>query len=204
MKPKGAARILALVGMLGIAYLGSTILVLSFLPTGYSPISQVASDYGVGRFAFEMNLAFLFAGIGFISLALAVGMAKTARAFRVGSSFLFIAGSTLVINAFFATDIERSPVTLHGTIHGLAGVVFFITAPIGILLISYGFGRGRFLITLLSTLIAVIFLAANTALSLDANGLAERIAILVIFSSSILVSYRIARLSSAESSYDHS
>src|SRR3989442_3631325 len=65
-------RILALVAALGVAYFGSTILLLSLLTADYNPISEAASDYGVGRFALEMNLGFLIGGIGLVSLALAL------------------------------------------------------------------------------------------------------------------------------------
>ena len=50
---------LARVGVLGVSYFGLTILLLSLLDPDYNPISQAASDYGVGRFAIKMTLGFL-------------------------------------------------------------------------------------------------------------------------------------------------
>ena len=68
-----STRTLARVGALGVSYFGLTILLLSIVDTDYNPISQVASDYGVGRFAIEMNVGFLVGGIGLIALAWVIG-----------------------------------------------------------------------------------------------------------------------------------
>src|SRR3989441_1063778 len=188
-------RILALVAALGVAYFGSTILLLSLLTADYNPITEAASDYGVGRFALEMNLGFLIGGIGLVSLALGLFLQRTGPTSRAGPVLLVIAGLVLVMDAYFTTNPEGGPATLHGTIHGFGGLIFFITAPIGMLLVFRHFGRSRFLTTLVALIIGFLFLVANAVLSLNAGGLAERILLLVVFSSAIAASLTLSRIS---------
>src|SRR5207253_4748651 len=104
---------------------GLVILLLSLLDTDYNPITQAASDYGVGRFAIEMNLGFFIAGIGMCAFALANVLQKQRIKSRVGPAFLFIAGVVLVMDSYFTTNAEGGPATLHGTIHGFGGLFFF-------------------------------------------------------------------------------
>lgn len=164
---------------------------LSLLSTEYNPITQFASDYGVGAFAFEMNSGFFVAGVGVISLALATLISLEKRSQKLGATFLIPAGLALIVNALYQTDVEGAAKTFHGLVHGLGGAVFFFTAPVGLLLISYGLSRRRFTFTLFAFVIAVVLLALNTPLALDASGLIERITILVVFSSLILTAHRL-------------
>lgn len=175
-------RILSRLAIIGVSYFGLTILVLSLLDADYSPISQVASDYGVGRFALEMNLGFLVGGISLIAFALAIARRGAVTRFRAGSALFIVAGLALIMDSYFTTNLEGSPATLHGTIHGFGGLVFFITAPIGVLLVSRKFGRSRTLITAIGLIAGFTLLSMNAGLS----GLAERVILLVIFSSVIM------------------
>ena len=187
-------KILAAIALVGISYLGFTTLVLHFEPTRYDPIWQVVSDYAVGCFAFEMELGFFAGGVGLVALALAISVANPGRrVFKVGSSLLFIAGLCLFVVGAFPTDIEGAAITLHGTIHGILSQFVFILGPIGILLISYGYGRRSFWPILITFIAAGIFFAADMALSLNATGLAERIFILVLLSWEFVISLRLLR-----------
>jgi len=184
-------RILSLVSFFGVFYFGLVILLLSLLDTDYNPITQAASDYGVGRFAIEMNLGFFIAGIGMCAFALANVLQKQRIKSRVGPAFLFIAGVVLIMDSYFTTNAEGGPATLHGTIHGFGGLFFFITAPVGILLVSRKVSRCRTLVTLVGLIIGFIVLGAPDS----ASGLAERLILLVIFSSVIVASLDLYRLS---------
>jgi hypothetical membrane protein len=179
--------------MAGVGYLGAVILILSLAWTQYSPVTQVASDYGVGAFAPEMNAGFFLAGVGVISLAVAVIRSGATRGQKAGACLFLLDGLALAVNAFFQTDLEGAAGTLHGTIHAVGGVVFFFTSPVGILLVAHGFGRRWFRGALLSLALAVAALAGNGALGLNAGGLAERVLILVVFLSLILIAARIYR-----------
>jgi hypothetical membrane protein len=182
---------LCIIAVVGVGYLGAVIFVLSLFWNGYSPISQVASDYGVGAYAFEMNSGFLLAGLGVMSLALALLLSDTTRGQKVGAVLLFPAGLALVANAFFTTDLEGAAQTLHGIVHGVGGAVFFFTSPVALLLVSRGYGGRWFLATLAALLVAVAGLALDGALMLNAGGLAERGIIFVVFSLLILTAAKI-------------
>ena len=186
-------RGLCLLAVSGVSYLGLVILALSLFTTAYSPVSQVASDYGVGAYAFWMNSGFLLAGLGVLSLGGVLATGDRGRTERTGGALLFVSGLALVLNSAFATDIEGSAQTFHGDVHALAGVLFFIAASLGVLLVSRGFGRSWFRSVSLGLVVAATFLALDGVLGLDASGLGERVAILVIFSSTILIAARVYR-----------
>lgn len=185
-----STRALAQIAVLGVAYFGLTMLLLSLLDTDYNPISQAASDYGVGRFAIEMNLGFLVGGIGLIAFAWALGRQGTARRSKAGTALFFAAGLVLIMDSYFTTNVEGGPATLHGTIHGFGGLIFFIAAPIGVLLVSRKFGRGRVLMAAVGLIVGFALLAVNAGLS----GLAERLILLVIFSSVIVIANGLSEL----------
>lgn len=63
------------------------------------------------------------------------------------------------------------------------------------LLVFRHFGRSRFLTTLVALIIGFLFLVANAVLSLNAGGLAERILLLLVFSSAIAASLTLFRIS---------
>jgi hypothetical membrane protein len=184
-------RIAALVAAIGPGYFGLVILVLSFIDTEFNPISQAASDYGVGRFAPEMNLGFFLGGIGLIAFAWSIGRREAALRSRAGSILFFIAGLVLIVDSYFTTNVEGAPATLHGLIHGFGGFVFFTTAPVGVILISRKFGRRGLLVAVLGMAIGFFLLAINAGLS----GLAERAIILVIFSTVIASSLAVGNFS---------
>ncbi len=166
-------------------------MILSLASNEYNPVTQVASDYGVGAFALEMNSGFLLAGVGVVSLSVAVLASDRPRAQRTGGALLLPAGLALATDAFFQTDLEGAARTLHGTIHGLGGFVFFVASPVGLLLVNRGFGRIRFGLTLAAFVLGAAFLALDGSLGLNAAGLAERVMILFVFASLILTAARV-------------
>lgn len=173
-------RILPLVSIVTVSYFGLVILLLTFFDGEFNPITDAASDYGVGHFAIAMNLGFFVAGIGFVAFALSyIGQKMRPKS---GPILLVIAGLILMMDSVFTTNLPGGPPSLHGTIHGLGGLFFFITAPIGLLLISRRQSLPQFLVTVFAFVIGFIILGAP----INAGGLAERIVLLVIFSSVIL------------------
>jgi hypothetical membrane protein len=175
-------RIIASISVLGTSFFGLTILALTLFDPDYNSISQAASDYGVGRFALEMNLGFFVGGIGLIAFAWLIGRKDAVTKSRAGSALFLIAGFVLMMNSYFTTNVEGGPSSLHGTIHGLGGFVFFVTAPVGTILVSRKFGRGRIVANIIGLIVGFSLLAVNAGLS----GLAERAILLVIFSVVIL------------------
>ena len=186
-------RILTLVAIFWTAYFGLVILLLSLLDTDYNPITQAARDYGVGRFAIVMNLGFLTGGIGICAFAIAYALQKERVKSRAASAFLFIGGLVLIIDSYFTTNLGGAQATLHGTIHGFGEFFFFITAPIGILLVARKISRNRLLTTLVAVIVGFVILGAPD----NASGLAERIILLVVFLSAIVDSLSLYRISAS-------
>ncbi len=186
-------KALAVVGMVGIACFGLTVLALHFAPTGYDPIRQVVSDYAVGRFAVEMELGFFAGGVGLVALAVAIALANQGRTSKSGASLLVVAGAALFIVGAFPTDIEGAAVTLHGTVHGILSLVVFTLSPVGMLLVSYAEGRRLFWTTASALLAAGSFVTAQITFSLDVAGLAERLFILVLVLWSFTASLRLLK-----------
>jgi hypothetical membrane protein len=175
-------RALALFTIFSVEYFGLVILAFSMFDQDYNPITLPASDYGVGRFALEMNLGFFLAGIGFIAFAVANLRQRTERRSRVATGFLVVAGLVLTIDSYFHTNLQGQPADTGAVIHGFGGFFFFLTAPIGILLVARKLSRSSFLITLVALLIGFVILGAPD----NAGGLAERVLLAVIFFSVIL------------------
>ena len=184
---------LLLVAMVGVGYFGAVMLILSLVPTPYSPVSQYASDYGVGAYGPEMNSGFFLAGAGVLSLAVAVLASGGSRVQKVGAALLIPAGIAALFSGAFQTDLEGAASTFHGAVHNLGGVVFFLTSPVGLTLISSRMGRRRLVITVAAFVTCLAVVVANGALSLDATGLAERVVILFVFGSIILTAARLFR-----------
>lgn len=181
---------LCVIAAAGVAYLGLVILALSLFWAQYSPITQVASDYGVGPFAPEMNSGFFLAGVGMASLGVVTLTSQQRRMAKAGGALLFPGAGALVLNAFYQTDVEGAARTFHGLVHGVDGAVFFFTAPVALLLISFPLGRRRFGLTLLGFALVVAWFIASSALGLDASGLGERFLIGVAFTSAALIAVR--------------
>src|SRR5579872_3300789 len=99
LREEKTIRALAFFTIFSVAYFGLVILVLSLFDADYNPITLPASDYGVGRFAPEMNFGFFIAGIGFISFAVANLRQRTQSKSRIATGFLFVAGLVLIMNS---------------------------------------------------------------------------------------------------------
>jgi hypothetical membrane protein len=187
-------RVLCVVAAAGVGYLGLVILSLSLFTTVYNPVTQYASDYGVGAFAPLMNSGFYLGGIAMAALSLAAYSSRKGRLGTAGPALLLVSGLALTVDGSFHADIEGGTPTLNGAVHNFAGVVFFTFASLGVLLVNRGLG-GRAITPMLFAVVASFaLLGLNGALVLDATGLAERIIILVVFGSALATSVRLYRL----------
>ena len=168
-------------------------MVLSLIPTPYSPVTQFASDYGVGAYGAEMNSGFFLGGAGVLSLAVAAISSGDSRAQKAGAACLLPAGLALLFSGFFQTDLEGAASTFHGAVHNAAGVVFFLASPVGLTLISKGMGRRKFAVTLAAFVAGLAFVVADGSMGLNATGLAERLVILFVFGSMLLTAAKLLK-----------
>ncbi|HEV2389723.1 MAG TPA: DUF998 domain-containing protein, partial [Nitrososphaerales archaeon] len=127
---------------------------------------------------------FFLGGRGLLAFALTVwSPASGPRRSRGGAVLLFIAGLALAMDSYFTTDPQTGPTTAHGIVHAFGGLFFFIAGSLGVLAVAKKFSRLRLLLTLVGILAAFALLADS---SLDAGGLAERLILLVVFTSVIV------------------
>jgi uncharacterized membrane protein len=103
--------------------LGS-ILLLHALPTGYNPIRNAVSDYGIGKHRVWHRVAVLSLAVCGFALAIAsTGAIKPESDIVIG--FLVVFAIARVIIPFFPTDLEGQTLTTRGRIHwGLAIIAF--------------------------------------------------------------------------------
>lgn len=174
-------RILSLVSLAGLSCFGLSVLFLHLAPTGYDPIRQAVSDYAVGPFGVFMAIGFFGGGVGVAALGVALLLAASpSRAFNVGTALVLVAGISLFLVGLFPTDLEGSATTFHGMVHSVLSQVVFSLGPIGMLLISFCYGKRWFGVSILIYAVTGAFLAANLALSLGQTGIAERFFILFL------------------------
>jgi hypothetical protein len=136
---------IVLVGALALLSFLSSIVALHFLPTGYSPIIDPVSNYGVGRFGFLYHLQSASSGIvgGCLFLLLIL---ETTRASALGLSSLAVYAIARLLIGFFPTDIAP-PRTATGIIHNVLATLTFLgialaTAFLGAQLSQLGAGSG--------------------------------------------------------------
>lgn len=116
---------LSVVAALLIAVQVSALLVLNVLPTGYSPISDAVSDYGVGPFRGWFWLQVVSGGIACLLLGIALEQQHPFTPTTAVIALVVVAVARLLI-PFFATDQGGSRFqTLHGTVHMLLAVLAF-------------------------------------------------------------------------------
>lgn len=193
---------LSIVAVLGILDFGITVVVLHFVPTGYNPLTQAVSDYGVANYAGWMNAAFLAFGIGVVALGIVLlRIAPPPGLGRAGALLLAAAGVCLFAVGFFRTDLEGSPVTTTGTVHtSLSGIAFFALI-FGTFILSRRFRRVDLLrpyyrsSLALSIAIAVVFLTVlPVSTVLGYLGVGERAFIATFYAWLLLNSARALRL----------
>jgi hypothetical membrane protein len=167
------------VTILGIIVVSSTlialaaILLLHLLPTGYNPIHNAVSDYGVGRYHVLYQTEAVFLGIaGYAVFAASASTAKPQNIYVL--AFLSLFATARVIIAFFPTDLPRQPRTQTGRVHGALAFIGFLSVAAAAVLF-----KG----TLLDQAVGLVLGLATTIMVLSLNlpslrrvfGLAERV-----------------------------
>jgi hypothetical protein len=103
--------------------LGSIVL-LHFLSTGYNPIRNAVSDYGVGRYRIWHRIAvILLAVAGFATAIASLGTVRPESASVV--ALLIVFAISRILLPLFPTDIEGQPRTKTGRIHWALAITAF-------------------------------------------------------------------------------
>jgi hypothetical protein len=133
-------RSTAMVVLAGVLYFATVIVALHFLRPDFNPISRPTSEYAVGPYGFLMTPAFFSMSLATFALVMGLvqGVSPSARS-RVGLTLLGLWGVGVLIAMIFPINLDGAPQTLAGTIHGINGPLAFLSATIGLLLVSRRF-----------------------------------------------------------------
>jgi hypothetical protein len=118
--------------------------VLKFLRPGYSLLYNAESDYGRGPWFWVMDINFLLRCALSLAIiaALAAVLPRSGRT-TTGAVFLAIWAVCSGLLAFFADNIEGTPVTASGAIHLLLAFIAFVCVAVGTIVLSTSFGPGQ-------------------------------------------------------------
>jgi hypothetical protein len=116
--------VLALIALLATVFWTGVLVSLHVLPTGYAPVRNAVSDYGVGRYRGYYRAQTGLAAVAAVALAAALGRAFDPAPALLVVLLLVFAAARLAIPSF-PTDLDRSRPTRTGRIHiVLAGLAF--------------------------------------------------------------------------------
>jgi hypothetical protein len=114
----------------GISFLASAsylalLIIFHFLPTGYNPISQPVSNYGVGKYAYLFRIYLWASVIAAIAFACALAVSGSLPISQwIFTLLILLAVSRLGIS-LFPTDIQGRPHTRNGVLHYIFAILTF-------------------------------------------------------------------------------
>jgi Protein of unknown function (DUF998) len=115
----------SIIAALATAVQAAALVTLHLLPTGYNPVRDAVSDYGVGPYRGWFWLQAAAGGVGCLALGIALAQLHPLTPTQVVVALIVTAGARLLI-PFFATDQHGSRFqTRHGTIHMILAVIAF-------------------------------------------------------------------------------
>src|SRR2546430_9764333 len=153
---------------------------------GYSAWHNYGSSLSLGDQGWMQIANFLVCGL--LILGFAIGLRQvfqTGRGSVWGPILLGVFGVSLIVAGLFVTDpslgyppgtSSSGPQTLHGTIHGLAGLIAFSSLPIASFVIARRFAgdpnwKGWALYSVVTGVLVVMsFIAATVVSALDESG----------------------------------
>jgi hypothetical protein len=115
----------AIIAALATAVQAVALIVLHVLPTGYDPIRDAVSDYGVGPYRGWFWLQAVAGGVGCLALAIGLAQLHPFTPAQVVVALIVTAAARALI-PFFATDQGESRFqTRHGIVHMILAVIAF-------------------------------------------------------------------------------
>lgn len=154
---------------------------------GYSAWHHFVSELSLGRNGWMQIANFLVCGALMLCFALGLRQAlRSGRGAALGPLLFGVFGLALLVAGVFLTDpdlgyppgtIGKGPQTLHGTIHGVAGLVVFTSLAVACFVMAWRFAGDpawkRWVLPSVFTGMVVLgcFIASITVAALDENGL---------------------------------
>jgi hypothetical protein len=119
------AHTFAIIAIIATAVQLGALVALHVLPTGYSPVTDAVSDYGVGRYRSVFWLQVVAGGVAGVTLAIGLNQLSP-FAPTLAVAMLILSSVARFFIPFFPTDQNGSRFqTVPGTIHMLLAVVSF-------------------------------------------------------------------------------
>jgi hypothetical membrane protein len=217
MDYNSATRFLIAGGVIGPLLFIVAILIEGATRPGYNAWHNYGSSLSLGDLGWMQVANFIICGL--LTLCFAVGFRQALHSGRGsvwGPIMLGIFGVALIVAGIFVTDPSlgypagthsSGPQTLHGTIHGVAGLIAFTSLAIASFVMTRRFAsdpnwKGWALYSFITGFVVIVFfIAATTVSALDENGvlpgsptgLLQRVAIIVGWGWVALVAIKILR-----------
>jgi hypothetical protein len=208
-------RILITGGAIGPVLFMIVLLIEGATRPGYSAWHNYGSSLSLGDQGWMQIANFLVCGL--LILGFAIGLRQvfqTGQGSVWGPILLGVFGASLIVAGLFVTDPSlgyppgthsSGPQTLHGTIHGVAGLIAFTSLPIASFVMARRFAgdphwKGWALYSVVTgVLMLVLFIAFTTVSALDESGvlpgsptgLLQRVAIIAGWSWIALLAIRL-------------
>lgn len=174
----------------------------------YSPIREPVSALAAGPNGWIQTLN--FAVFGFLTIAFAVGLYRVTRSSKsgmIGSLLFLVSGLALLMAAAFPLREDAAGVTYDPGGHFAAGMTFFTSSALALVIVSFGLAkrtesrtlalpvRVAGILMLLSNPVMGILVIPDDAPLHEWAGLAQRIIVLaLLFPARMALSHRLLRM----------
>ena len=174
-----------------------------FLRPGYSPIHNAISALGVGQNSWILNTDLIISGLLFIVFA--IGFYRwmrpiISRGWLLASTILLVLSAAGVVNeGIFHQPAYGEPAAhLHIVLHGIGLAVLFYSLIIALLILGWHFRKipdwrvyGWYLLLTAFATLGLLILPTQIAYSGHIWGFIERVQVIVGFSWSIIIGWRL-------------
>ncbi len=197
------SRIIALIGVVSPILCVLVFTLAGFLRPGYSPIHNAISALGVGQNSWILNTDLIISGLLFIVFA--IGFYKwmrpiISRGWLLASTILLVLSAAGVVNeGIFHQPAYGEPAAhLHIVLHGIGLAVLFYSLIIALLILGWHFRKipdwrvyGWYLLLTAFATLGLLILPTQIAYSGHIWGFVERVQVIVGFSWSVIIGWRL-------------
>jgi hypothetical membrane protein len=197
------SRLVALIGVVSPILCVLVFTLAGFLRPGYSPIHHVISDLGVGPDGWILNTDLIISGLLFIIFA--IGLYQwmrplISRGWLLASTILLVLSGAGVVNeGIFHQPAHGEPTAhLHMVLHSIGLAVLFYSLIIALLIIGWRLCKtptwrscGWYLLLTALVTLGLLILPTQIAGSGHIGGFIERAQVIVGFSWSVVIGWRL-------------
>lgn len=146
------------------------------LQPGVDPVESATSSYAHGTAGALSQVGTLAAGVGALSLAVALAHLRSRTGALVGLILLVVFGVAKVVQSFFPIDLD-GVTTTAGTVHNLTGNLAFFALPVAAVLLGRAVSHltGRVLPAWLGWLVVLTTVGVLVGDAVGVFGLAQRL-----------------------------